>query len=117
MRPFMTMGLDMPPMSLVQRTFLPWGFCCEGGSHSLGRFFWRERPFCSGPRQRYQSLGSGAFPWPASAEAEAALELDFDSDFSASAEADPTLPFWPQPMSREDRRTRIEERTVALGFI
>ena len=58
--PFITMGLDMPPMSLVQMRFLPWGFSLEGGAQSLGRFFWRETPFCSGPRQRYQSLGLGA---------------------------------------------------------
>src|SRR6185436_5997766 len=105
MLPFMTMGDDMPPMSLVQRTFLPWGFSLVGGDHSLGRFFWRERPFCSGPRQRYQSLGSGAL----------ATVWGFDSArwvgpsvLALSCEAGPTVSFLLllllQPMRRAARR-------------
>src|SRR5688572_8296191 len=57
--PFMTIGLDMPPMSLVQMMFLPAGLAGVGGSHSLGRFFWRETPRCSGPRQWGQSPALG----------------------------------------------------------
>src|SRR5438067_10339458 len=51
----MTSGADRPPNGCFQITF---PLAPAAGSNSPGRFFSRENPFCSGPRQWIQSAAS-----------------------------------------------------------